>query len=173
MFSPVAMALIEGQDSLVLLALFAAAIAAEYAHKDLKASVLVGLAPFKFQYAIAVVALFLIWKRWRFLTGFAISASAVVSLSVWLTCFSGSVSYVRSIIAMSAREWSPRRNPSRRDAKPSRHSAYVISGGWITISNWIVLMVRRRLPLGCAKAPLASRSRAHRSSGERSSISDR
>jgi Glycosyltransferase family 87 len=117
-FLPVAIALIEGQDSLVLLALFAAAIAAEYAHKDLKAGVLAGLTLFKFQYAIPVVVLFLIWKRWRFLTGFAISASAVVSLSVWLTGFSGSVSYVRSIIAMSAREWSPIRNPSRRDAKP-------------------------------------------------------
>jgi hypothetical protein len=50
MFSPVAIELIEGQDSLVLLALFAAAIAAEYAHKDLKAGVLVGLTLFKFQY---------------------------------------------------------------------------------------------------------------------------
>jgi len=142
-FLPVAIALIEGQDSLILLALFTAAIAAEYAHEDLRAGVLVGLTLFKFQYAIPVVVLFLIWKRWRFLTGFAISASAVVSLSVWLTGFSGSVSYVRSIIAMSAKYSSangvlygihPEGMPNLRGI------AYVLTGGSVSVTHWIVII---------------------------------
>lgn len=142
-FLPVAIALIEGQDSLILLALFSAAIAAEYAHEDLKAGVLVGLTLFKFQYAIPVVLLFLIWKRWRFLAGFAISGSAVVSLSVWLTGFSGSVSYVRSIIAMSAKYSSangllygihPEGMPNLRGI------AYVLTGGSVSVTHWIVII---------------------------------
>jgi hypothetical protein len=142
-FLPVAIALIEGQDSLILLALFTAAIAAEYAHEDLRAGVLVGLTLFKFQYAIPVVVLFLVWKRWRFLTGFAISASAVVSLSVWLTGFSGSVSYVRSIIAMSAKYSSangvlygihPEGMPNLRGI------AYVLTGGSVSVTHWIVII---------------------------------
>ncbi len=142
-FLPVAIALIEGQDSLVLLALFTAAIAAEYAHKDLKAGVSVGLTLFKFQYAIPVVVLFLIWKRWRFLTGFAMSASAVVSLSVWLTGFSGSVSYVRSIIAMSAKYSSA--NGVLYGIHPEgmanlRGIAYVLTGGSVSVTHWIVII---------------------------------
>jgi hypothetical protein len=142
-FLPVAMALIEGQDSLILLALFAAAIAAECAQEDLKAGVLVGLTLFKFQYAIPVVLLFLVWKRWRFLTGFAISGLAVVGISVWLTGFSGSVLYARSIIAMSARYSSangvlygihPEGMPNLRGI------AYVLTRGSVSVTHWIVLI---------------------------------
>jgi hypothetical protein len=142
-FLPVAMALIEGQDSLILLALFSAAIAAECAQEDLKAGVLVGLTLFKFQYAIPVVLLFLVWKRWRFLTGFAISGSVVVGISVWLTGFSGSVLYARSIIAMSARYSSangvlygihPEGMPNLRGI------AYVLTGGSVSVTHWIVLI---------------------------------
>jgi hypothetical protein len=142
-FLPVAMALIEGQDSLILLALFAAAIAAECAQEDLKAGVLVGLTLFKFQYAIPVVLLFFVWKRWRFLTGFTLSGSAVVGLSVWLTGFSGSISYVRSIIAMSAKYSSangvlygihPEGMPNLRGI------AYVLTGSSVSVTHWIVLI---------------------------------
>jgi hypothetical protein len=80
-----------------LLALFAAAIAAEWGHEDLKAGVLLGLTLFKFQYAIPVVLLFLAWKSWRFLR------------RPWWAYLFGSPAfldrfpYVRSIIAMSAK----------------------------------------------------------------------
>jgi hypothetical protein len=142
-FLTVAIALIEGQDSLILLALFTAAIAAEYAQRDLKAGVLLGLTLFKFQYAIPVVLLFLVWKRWRFLAGFAISGAAAVGLSVWLTGFSGSVSYVRSIMAMSAKYSSangvlygihPEGMPNLRGI------AYVLTGGSVAVTHWIVII---------------------------------
>src|SRR6267154_6653464 len=142
-FLPVAMALIEGQDSLILLALFAAAIAAECAREDLEAGVLVGLTLFKFQYAIPMVLLFLVWKRWRFLTGFALSGLAVVGISVWLTGFSGSVSYARSIMAMSAQYSSA--NGVLYGIHPEgmpnlRGMAYVLTGGSVSVTHWIVLI---------------------------------
>src|SRR6266853_6454601 len=134
-FLPVAIALIEGQDSLILLALFTAAIAAAHAREDLKAGVLLGLTLFKFQYALPIVLLFLVWKRWRFLAGFAISGVTVVGISVWLTGFSGLFSYVRSIIEMSAK-YSAANGVLygiHPDGMPNlRGIAYVLTGGSIS-----------------------------------------
>lgn len=142
-FLPVSIALIEGQDSLILLALFAAATAAEYAQEDLQAGVLIGLTLFKFQYALPVVLLFFVWKRWRFLAGFAISGAAVVGISVWLTGLSGLVTYGRSILAMSAKYSSANGllYGIHLDGMPNlRGLAYMFTGGSITATHWIVLI---------------------------------
>jgi hypothetical protein len=142
-FLPVSIALIEGQDSLILSALFAAAVAAEYAQEDLKAGVLLGMTLFKFQYALPVVLLFLVWKRWRFLAGFAISGVAVVGISVWLTGFSGLVTYARSILAMSAKYSSANGllYGIHLDGMPNlRGLAYMLTGGSISATHWIVLV---------------------------------
>jgi len=140
-FLPVSIALIEGQDSLILLGLFAAAITALNAQEDLKAGVLLGLTLFKFQYALPVVLLFFVWKRWRFLAGFAISGAAVVGISVWLTGLSGLITYARSILAMSAK-YSYANGllyGIHPDGMPNlRGLAYMITGGSISVTHWIV-----------------------------------
>jgi len=141
-FLPVAIALIEGQDSLILLALFAAAIAAAHAREDLKAGVLLGLTLFKFQYALPIVLLFLVWKRWPFLAGFAISGVAVLGTSVWLTGLSGLVAYARSILAMSASYSSANGllYGIHPDGMPNlRGLAYMLTGGSVPATHWIVL----------------------------------
>ncbi len=142
-FLPVAIALIEGQDSLILLALFAAAIAAWYAEEDLMAGSLVGFTLFKFQYAVPIVLLFLIWRRWRFLAGFAISGSAVVGISVWLTGVAGFVAYVKSLIAMSAKYSSANGvlYGIHPDGMPNlRGIAYMLTSGSVAATHWIVLV---------------------------------
>ena len=142
-FLPVSIALIEGQDSLILLALFAAAVGAESAQQDLKAGILIGLTLFKFQYALPVVLLFLLWRRWRFLAGFVISGVAVFGISVWLTGLSGLVTYARSILAMSAK-YSPANGllyGIHLDGMPNlRGLAYMFTGGSISATHWIVLI---------------------------------
>jgi len=142
-FLPVSIALIEGQDSLILLALFAAAITAAYAREDLKAGVLLGLTLFKFQYALPVVLLYLVWKRWRLLAGFAISGVAVIGLSVWLTGLSGLVTYARSILAMSAK-YSTANGllyGIHPDGMPNlRGLVYMFTGGLVSATHWIVLV---------------------------------
>jgi hypothetical protein len=124
-----------------LLGLFAAAITAAYAQEDLKAGVLLGLTLFKFQYALPVVLLFFVWKRWRFLAGFAISGAAVVGVSVWLTGLSGSITYARSILAMSAKYSSANGllYGIHPDGMPNlRGLAYMITGGSVSATHWIV-----------------------------------
>jgi hypothetical protein len=142
-FLPVSIALIEGQDSLILLALFAAAITAVYAQKDAKAGALLGLTLFKFQYALPVVFLFCIWKRWRFLAGFVASGAAVIGTSVWLVGISGSRSYLRSLTAMSARYSSANGllYGIHPDGMPNlRGVAYVLTGGSVSATHGIVLL---------------------------------
>jgi hypothetical protein len=142
-FLPVAVALIEGQDSIILLALFAGSFLAVYRQQDFKAGVLLGLTLFKFQYALPFVLLCFIWRRWRFLAGFAISGVAVVGTSVWLTGFSGLVTYARSLLAMSSKYSSA--NGSlygiHLDGMPNlRGLAYMTTGGSISATHWIVLV---------------------------------
>jgi hypothetical protein len=142
-FLPISIALIEGQDSLILLALFAAAIMTAYAQEDARAGALLGLTLFKFQYALPVVFLFFIWKRWRFLAGFAASGAAVIGTSVLLVGISGSRSYLQSLTAMSARYSSANGllYGIHPDGMPNlRGVAYVVTGGSVSASHWIVLL---------------------------------
>jgi Glycosyltransferase family 87 len=102
-FVPVTIALLEGQDSIILLALMICATRALDTGADLKAGALVALTLFKFQYALPIALLFLVWRRWRFLGGFALTAAAVVALSLWLTGPAAFVSYFHSLTEMSVK----------------------------------------------------------------------
>jgi glycosyl transferase family 87 len=142
-FLPVAIALIEGQDSLILLALFAAATSKWYSGKDLEAGIFLGLTLFKFQYAIPVGLLLFVWRRWRVLAGFTVSGLAVTGISFWLAGSAGMVSYAKSILAMSAKYSSA--NGVLYGIHPDgmanlRGIAYVWTGGSISATHWIVLI---------------------------------
>jgi len=161
-FLPVAIALIEGQDSIILLALFAGSFLAVHRQQDLKAGVLLGLTLFKFQYALPIVLLFFVWKRWRFLAGFAISGVTVVAISVWLTGFSGLVTYGRSILAMSAK-YSAANGllyGIHLDGMPNlRGLAYMFTGGSVSATHWIVFVCSALvMTWGGAKGPFVDRS---------------
>jgi hypothetical protein len=101
-FLPVTLALAQGQDSILLLALFIAALRAIDRGADLTAGILVGLTLFKFQYGLPVALLYLIWRRWRLLLGFTASAAALVGTSLALTGIHGFVAYLHSLTEMSS-----------------------------------------------------------------------
>ena len=100
-FIPVAVALMQGQDSVLLLALLAAAAVSLDRGKDLAAGIFVGLGLFKFQLVIPIALLFFVWRRWRFSAGFALSSIAAGSLSLWLVGFAQIQLYIRSLHSMS------------------------------------------------------------------------
>jgi hypothetical protein len=102
-FLPVTMTLLEGQNSILLLVLMIAVMARLDRGEDQWAGLLLGLASVKFQYVIPIALLFLIWRRWRFLAGFAVSSALVVMISVWLTGIGGFLAYLRLLGSMSAR----------------------------------------------------------------------
>jgi Glycosyltransferase family 87 len=102
-FLPVTMTLMEGQNSILLLVIIILSLLNLHRGNDFWAGILLGLASMKFQYVIPVALLFLVWRRWRFLGGIAISAFGVVVISVWLTGVTGFVSYLHLLGNMSAR----------------------------------------------------------------------
>jgi hypothetical protein len=106
-FLPVAAALIQGQDSILLLTLFAAALVSLHNRRELTAGVLVGLGLFKFQISIPIALLFFVWRRWRFSAGFALAATAVGLVSLSLVGVLQLGVYFRSLLLMSFRLASP------------------------------------------------------------------
>src|SRR5205814_9815602 len=70
---------------------------------DFRAGMLLGATLFKFQYALPIVLLYLIWRRWRFLAGFALAGAIVVGLSVAVIGPSGVLSYADYLSGASAK----------------------------------------------------------------------
>jgi hypothetical protein len=137
-FLPVAMALIEGQDSLLLLVLLVAANFALDRQKELSAGMLVGATLFKFQYALPIALLFLIWRRWRFLAGFAFSCAVVAGLSFWLLGYSGVLSYLHYLPGASSKFSAA--NDTLLGIHPEgmpnlRGLSHALSGGSVYITN--------------------------------------
>src|SRR5216684_2393187 len=101
-FYPVALALMQGQDSIILLALLAAALLELEQGHERRAGILVGLGLFKMQIVIPIALLFLLWRRWRFFTGFALSASLVSLISLWVVGLAQTADYARSLFSVGA-----------------------------------------------------------------------
>jgi hypothetical protein len=101
-FYPIALALMQGQDSILLLLLLAAALVALEQGRERRAGILLGLGLFKMQIVIPIALLFLLWRRFRFLAGFALSACLLASISLWVVGFAQSVAFARSLFSVGA-----------------------------------------------------------------------
>lgn len=102
-FCPLSRALIGGQDSIIMLTLLAGAWLSMQRQNEFIAGLLVGLGVFKFQITIPIALLFLLWRRWRFSKGFALSSCAAGLTSLALVGVSGVRDYVDMLLAMSVR----------------------------------------------------------------------
>jgi hypothetical protein len=99
-FLPNAVALMQGQDSLILLIIFTAVFVALDSKRELAAGLFLGLALFKFQIVLPIAFLFLLWRCWRVLMGFGLSAAVTGSVSLGLVGISQARVYAQSLFAM-------------------------------------------------------------------------
>lgn len=97
-FLPVSAALMQGQDSILLLTLLTAAYVCLQKHRDFWAGILLGCALFKFQIALPIALLFLLWKQWKLIRGFALSSALVAAVSLLLIGWSGLKLYFQLIL---------------------------------------------------------------------------
>jgi len=97
-FLPVGLALLQGQDSLILLTLLVCSFTALQRDRDYAAGVFLGLTLFKFQYSLPIALLFLAWKKWRVISGFAITSILLVIVSFAIT---GAGAYAKYLLSMS------------------------------------------------------------------------
>jgi hypothetical protein len=163
-FLPIAAALIQGQDSILLVTLLVVALVALDHKRELTAGILLGLGLFKFQIVIPIALLFLAWRRWRFSSGFALSSFCLGAISVWLVGLSQAGVYVRSLIAMgsgSAGRADPLRYPISMNLMPNLHGLIFglagsrISAFWIAAVTVILSGV---VGVAVAAGPPANRS---------------
>jgi hypothetical protein len=100
-FMPLGVALTFGQVSILLLLLYCTCFAALQSGKTLLAGILLSAALIKFQIALPVALLFLIWRQWRFLAGFLCGACVFALISVRIAGVKVLESYAHSLLFMS------------------------------------------------------------------------
>jgi Glycosyltransferase family 87 len=102
-FFPISRTLLQGQDSVLLLTLLAGAFVLLDRNQALAAGLLIGIGVFRYQIAIPIGLLFLIWRRWRFAAGFALSSAGAALLSLSIVGWHGAQMYVNYMLSISVR----------------------------------------------------------------------
>jgi glycosyl transferase family 87 len=102
LFLPIGAALMQGQDSILLLAILSCALVALDGGREGMAGAIVALGLFKFQLVIPIALLFLLWRRWQFIAGFSIAGIALAGLSIGIAGWTQSEEYAASLLNLGA-----------------------------------------------------------------------
>jgi hypothetical protein len=102
LFLPVSVALVQGQDTILVLGLLMGALVCIRRKREGTAGVLVALGLIKFQLVLPIALLFLVWRRWRFSAGFACTAALLGAVSIWIAGVGQSIRFVSSMIRMGS-----------------------------------------------------------------------
>lgn len=100
-FLPAAIAFIMGQLSFVLLLLYCACFVSLRRKQDLRAGLFLSLALLKFQIALPIAVLFLLWRQWRFIAGFLAGGAFLTALSIRILGASAFLPYLHSLFSMT------------------------------------------------------------------------
>ncbi len=100
-FFPVSMALLQGQDSILLLLLYGLAFCALATGRAFVAGACLGLALFKFQLVLPFVLVLLIRRQWRAIAGFIVTAFALLLVSATVVGWSGVMAYPGFVLRLS------------------------------------------------------------------------
>jgi Glycosyltransferase family 87 len=87
-----------------MLCLVAGALCSLFRGHLFRAGFLIGLGTFKFQIVVPMLALFLLWRRWRIGVGVVASAALVLLISLWLVGPAQMKVYGTSLLSMSVNE---------------------------------------------------------------------
>lgn len=94
-FFPAFMTVLVGQDSILLLLVYALVFIALKRGREPAAGALLALGLFRFQLIIPFVPLFLTRRKWSALAGFAVAAGLLCLVSIVITGWQGTLDYVR------------------------------------------------------------------------------
>jgi len=100
-FFPLIMAVLQGQDSILLLFLYGLAFSALATGRPLVAGLCLGLALFKFQLVLPFVLVLLIRRQWRAVAGFVVTAFGLLLLSAAVVGWSGVMAYPGFVLRLS------------------------------------------------------------------------
>ena len=100
-FFPVVIALLQGQDSILLLFLYGLAFSALATGRNFVAGVCLGLALFKFQLVLPFVLVLLVRRQWRAVAGFVVTAFGLLMVSAAVVGWSGVMAYPGFVLRLS------------------------------------------------------------------------
>jgi Glycosyltransferase family 87 len=97
----VSIALVQGQISFLLLVVYCGAWALLRQERPFLAGLLISIGLMKFQIAIPILVLFLLWKQWRVVSGFLAGAAGLAIVSVALVGRTGVSVYFHAMSSMT------------------------------------------------------------------------
>ena len=100
-FFPLSRTILQGQDSILLLALLCAAFVLLEREQPVAAGLLVGCGMFRYQIVIPIVVLYMLWRRWKFVAGFAVSTALAACVSLLMVGIHGAIAYAKYTHAVS------------------------------------------------------------------------
>jgi Glycosyltransferase family 87 len=100
-FFPLIMALLQGQDSILVLFLYGLAFSALVTGRAFVAGLCLGLALFKFQLVLPFVLVLLVRRQWRAVAGFVITAFGLLLASAAVVGWSGVMAYPGFVLRLS------------------------------------------------------------------------
>ena len=100
-FFPIFNAVYHGQDSLVLLLLFACAFVSLKRDLPFLAGVFLGLGLFRFHIVVPFMLLFVVRKQWRVIRGFLVTGVLAVAASLFVTGWQGAIRYVSLLLEIN------------------------------------------------------------------------
>jgi hypothetical protein len=104
-FFPIPYAVMQGQDSLLLLLILLISMKRMEDGAQVQAGLLLGLGSFRFQLLIPVVLLFLLWRAWRFVAGFLLAGSAMFALSILVSGWRSQLAYLDLLKLLASRPY--------------------------------------------------------------------
>ncbi len=100
-FFPVIMALLQGQDSILLLFLYGLAFSALATGRGFVAGLCLALALFKFQLVLPFVVVLLVRRQWRAIAGFVITSFVLLLVSAAVVGWTGVMAYPGFVLRLS------------------------------------------------------------------------
>jgi hypothetical protein len=97
LYLPLLLAMLLGQDSILLLLLCCMSWRQLESRRDMSAGCLLALTLFKFQIAIPLAILITVRRGWRFAAGFIMASTAVALLCIALVGSAGTADYIRAL----------------------------------------------------------------------------
>jgi hypothetical protein len=94
---PVLVCLVQGQDAILLLLLLTLCYRALKSDRELLAGIILATALFKFQIVLPIAVLFIFWKKWKVLTGFACGATVAALTSLLLIGPQAALGYLKLV----------------------------------------------------------------------------
>ena len=101
-FYPVGIALLQGQVSMALLLIFCLCFVSLERGRTFSAGALLAVGLMKFHVVLPIVLLFAIWRRWRFVGGFALGSAAVGLVCLVMAGAGGLKNYVHAMTTAAA-----------------------------------------------------------------------